>query len=599
MPKKGTTITGIAASAGIATGKAVLLDRRRVTFAKTHIDKKNVNEEVQRLRTAISDSVAQLEALNDSVMNTQFGEHGKILEAHALMLQDDLLVQGSEDLIERERINAEWALQRTLISIKDFFNNLEDEYFRDRQSDVESIGDRVMRNLTGQHAESLMELCTRIKEPTILVAHTLSPSDTLQLHDTQIIGLCTEEGTKTTHTAIIARSLELPAVVGATGVTDLAASGDTVIVDGDRGEILLRPTRRQATDWANRHRKVSAVRTKLSRRRRKRAITTDEFEVTLSGNIDLIDEMPAVRSRGGEGIGLFRTEYLFLNRRDIPDEKEQYTAYRSVLEKAAPSPATIRTLDIGGDKLDFPGAVGEAMNPFFGLRAIRYCLKERSMFRTQLRALLRASVHGKLRLCVPFITDITEIREVKKLLADVQHEIEREGLQYSPNIELGAMIEIPSAALISDLLAREVDFFSVGTNDLIQYTLAISRDSTPIGYLYHPLHPAVLRMLRITSDSAHREGIRLAMCGEMAGEPLYAAVLLGFRFQELSMNPRSIPVVREIIQRLSLAEARRLVDRLLPLATYQEVEKEVADYMLQRFPDLVPVLGGEIAAADK
>ncbi|MFT7621198.1 MAG: phosphotransferase system enzyme I (PtsI) [Myxococcota bacterium] len=579
----------------MSTGVAVLLDRRRVTFAKSHIDKKQIEPEIQRLRYAISESVRQLEALNQTVMETRFSEHGKILEAHALMLQDDLLVQGSEDLILRERINAEWALQRTLLSIKDFFNNLEDEYFRDRQSDVESIGDRIMRNLTGQYAESLVELCTRIKEPTILVAHTLSPADTLQLHHTPIVAIVTEEGTKTTHTSIIARSLELPAVVGAPGVTDVICAGDLVIVDGDRGALCIRPTQRQKDEWAGRHHKVSAVRTKLSRRRKKAAITQDGFEIGLTGNIDLVEEMPAVKSRGGQGIGLFRTEYLYLNRRDIPDETEQYHAYRELLEKAAPDPATIRTLDIGGDKLDLPGSVSERMNPFFGLRAIRYCLKEQSLFRTQLRALLRASVHGKLRLLIPFITDITEVRQVKKLLKEVRHELEREGLQYAPNIELGAMIEIPSAAMISDLLAREVDFFSVGTNDLIQYTLAISRDSPDIDYLYHPLHPAVLRMLRIISDAAHNEGIRLAMCGEMAGEPLYAAVLLGFRFDELSMNPRSIPVVREIVQRMTLKGARSLVDRLMPLATYQEVEAEVYAFMIDRFPDLAPVLGGEVS----
>ena len=571
-------------------GKAVLLDRRKVTFHKTHIPKGQVTAEIARLRKAIHDSVHQLETLEREVADTQFSEHGKILEAHALMLQDDLLVQGSEELIGRELLNAEWALQRTLVSIKDFFNNLEDDYFRDRQNDVETVGDRILRNLTGQHAESLMELCTRIREPSVLLAHSLSPADTLQLHGTRIIALCTDDGTKTTHTAIIARSLELPAVVGARFVTDHARSGDTVVVDGDRGEICVRPTRRQLDAFTRRHRKVSAVRTKLSRSRNKRAVTQDGFEVTLSGNIDLLDESDAVKSRGGHGIGLFRTEYLFLNRRDVPNEQEQFEAYREVLRKAAPSPATIRTLDIGGDKLDFPGQIGEMMHPFFGLRAIRYCLKEQSLFRMQLRALLRASVHGRLRILIPFITDITEVRQVKELMESVRKELSSEGHTYSPNVELGVMIEIPSAALIADILAREVDFFSVGTNDLIQYTLAIARDSTEIGYLYHPLHPAVLRMLRLVSDAAHKEGIRLAMCGEMAGEPLYTAVLLGLRFQELSMNPRAIPVVREIIQRLKLSDARSMVDRLSPLATWLDVEEEVTEFMLSHFPDLAPLL---------
>ncbi len=582
-------IDGLGASAGIAVGQVVLLDRRRVTFKKVHIDKRDVAAEIARLRKAIQESVSQLRRLEQSVVDTQYSEHSKILEAHGLMLQDDLLVQGSEELIERERINAEWALQRTLISIADFFNNLEDDYFRDRQADVETVGDRILRNLTGQHAESLMELCTSLTEPSILVAHTLSPADTIQLSHSQIIGLVTDDGTKTTHTSIVARSLELPAVVGAGNVTECVQSGDPMVIDGDRGEICVRPNKKQLDIFTRRHRKVSAVRSKLGRRRKRVAITEDGFDVQLSCNFDLLDELPAV-GKAGTAIGLYRTEYLFLNRREIPSEAEQYEAYKAVLKRASPQPATIRTLDIGGDKLDFPGAVSERMNPFFGLRAIRYCLQEESMFRTQLRALLRASVHGQLRLLIPFITDITEIREVKRILASVRKALRSEGQPYSNTIELGAMIEIPSAALIADLLAREVDFFSVGTNDLIQYTLAISRESTQIGFMYHPLHPAVLRILRIVSDAAHKEGIRLSMCGEMAGEPLYTAVLLGMRFQELSMTRRSIPVVREIITRLNLSETRSLVDRLLPLPTHQEVEGQVLQYMLERFKDLEPLL---------
>lgn len=588
-------MSGIGASPGISVGRAVVLDRSRASFRKAPIKKAKVTAEIARFRGAVDASVKQLQKLQRSVEGTAASEHVKIIEAHELMLQDDLLVQGTEDLIKQELINAEWALHRSLASIKEFFNQLEDEHFRARQTDVETVGDRILRNLTGQHAESLMEVLAKSKEPTVLVARLLTPADTIQLHHSEVVGICTDEGTKTTHMAIVARSLELPAVVGAVGVTSEVKRGDNIVIDGDSGQLCIRPTRRQLDAYMRRHRKVSAVRTKLSKRRKKRAITLDGFEIQLSGNIDLIDEIAAVHSRGGHGIGLYRTEYLFLQKQNIATEQEQYQAYKQVLKRASPAPATIRTLDIGGDKLNLPGdAVTEALDPFFGLRAIRYCLVEQSLFRTQLRALLRASVHGQLRLLIPFVTDVTEIRQVKVMIEDVKRELRQEGAAYSSDIDLGVMIEIPSAALTADLLAREVDFFSVGTNDLIQYTLAISRDSTACGHLYHPLHPSVLRILRIISDAAHNEGIHLSMCGEMAGEALYTAVLLGLRFQELSMNPRSIPVVREIVQRMRLGEARHLVDRLAPLATWKTVENEVATYMLSKFPDLAPLLGSDL-----
>ena len=591
-------IRGIGASPGIAVGRALLLDRRRVTFPKIHVARKDIPREIERFQESIATSVHQIQQLRKHVADTHGGEHLKILEAHELMLQDALLVQGTKDLITSDEINAEWALKRMLASIKEFFNKLEDDYFRERRSDVEFVGDRIMRNLTGQPSESLMELVAQLKEPAILVAHSLSPADTIQLRGTHIAAFCTNDGTKTAHTAIVARSLEIPAVVGVTGIAELIGVGDMLVVDGDAGEICLRPTRKQIEEFEKRYRRIVAVEKKLKKGKNLKAVTLDGFEVQLSGNVDVLEELDSLTENGGRGVGLYRTEYLFLNRRSLPSEAEQFAAYKEVLKRAAPYPATIRTLDIGGDKLDFPGAVSEQLNPFFGLRAIRYCLKERTLFRTQLRAMLRASVHGKLRLLVPFITDITEVRAVRQLVDEVRAELKSEGQAVSPDLQLGVMIEIPSAALISDILAREVDFFSVGTNDLIQYTLAISRDTTEIGYLYHPLHPAVLRVLRLVSDAAHRERIHLGMCGEMAGEPLYTLILVGFRFSELSMSPRSIPIVREIIQRTRLDEARKLVDRVFRHATYREVEQEVGDYMHKRFPDLTPLLGGESNGGD-
>ncbi len=490
-----------------------MLDRRRVATPKTTIGKREVPKEVERFRLAIAQSVDQLRALRRQVETSFRGEHDEILEAHELMLQDELLVSGVIDLIQKEEINAEWALKKTLATIREFFNKLEEDYFRERRSDIEFVADRILRNLLGAPAESLSDLLLATTESAVLVAFTLSPADTIQLRGSTVTGIVTHDGTKTSHTAIVARSLGIPAVVGAVGITEAVSAGDIAVVDGDTGEICLNPSRRQLDAYNKRHTRVADVLRRIRKNKNLRAVTLDGFEVALSCNVDVVEELDAIKDVGSRGVGLFRTEYLFLNRQSLPSEQEQLTAYRELLKRAAPHPATIRTLDIGGDKLDIPGSAGEALNPFFGLRAIRYCLKEQTMFRTQLRALLRASVYGKLRILIPFITDVTEVRAVKALVADVRRELRDEGHSVSPDLQLGAMIEIPSAALISDILARETDFFSIGTNDLIQYTLAISRETTEIGYLYHPLHPAILRVLRIVSDAAHKEGIHLAMCG--------------------------------------------------------------------------------------
>jgi phosphotransferase system enzyme I (PtsI) len=590
-----TIIQGIGAAQGIAIGRAIILDRRRVHTPKAHIATNNVQAEIARLQSAVSASVLQLKSLRERVSLVHGGEHIQILEAHELMLQDDMLLTFAEEQIAEQEINAEWALMKALENIKKFFNELDNEYFRERRSDVEFVGEHILRNLTGQHSKTLADLIAQSTKDSILVSHTLSPSETIQLHNSQIVGFCMVAGTKTAHTSIVARSLEIPAVVGAVGLHQNVGVGDQLLLNGDTGEIIVSPSTKQIETHKRRHRRIVRVTRKLKTPMLDEPIVTEDgFEVQLSSNIDLIEEFTEQRALAGQGVGLFRTEYLYLNRSTLPTEEEQFDTYSEVLRRASPYPVTIRTLDLGGDKLDIPTTVRDQLNPFFGLRAIRYCLKEKSLFITQLRALMRASVHGQLRILIPFITDVTEIRQVKILIEEVKETLTKEGIPYNTNVELGAMVEIPSAACISDLLAREVEFFSVGTNDLIQYTLAISRESTDLQYLYHPLHPAMLRMLRWVSDAAHHEGIRLAMCGEMAAEPLYSVVLLGFRFHELSMSPSTIPIVREIVNRTNLLDARELVDGLFQYATHTEVEQAVLQYMWRNFRDLRAVLGGDI-----
>ena len=587
-------LQGSDASPGVVVGRAIILDRRRTNTPHAHIEATEIDHEIDRLQKAVQKSLKQIRNLRTRVESTHGGEHIQILEAHELMLQDDMLVQQAIEHIAEKNINAEWALQKALESLKEFFNELDSEYFKERRSDVEFVGDHILRNLAEQESSSLMDLIDQARGDSILVSHSLSPAEAIQLHGTTIVGFCTVAGTKTAHTSIVARSLEIPSVVGVVGLHESIGAGDTLLLDGKSGEIIVHPTKKQIDTRKRRNRRLQ----KITDRLRADGLgveskTTDGFQVQLSSNLDLIEELPSINSHGAHGVGLFRTEYLYLNRQTLPTEDEQFEAYSQVLKSNPSAPVTIRTLDIGGDKLDVPSAVRNQLKPFFGLRAIRYCLREKKIFRTQLTALMRASVHGRLRILIPFITDVTEIRQVKAIIQEIRSELASRHVPFADDVELGAMIEIPSAACIADLLVREVDFVSVGTNDLIQYTLAISRESTDIQYLYHPLHPAVLRMLRWISDAAHNEGIRLTMCGEMAAQPMYSVVLLGFRFNELSMSPPAVPIVREIIKRSDLRSARDLVNGLFQFSTYGEVERHVQTYMLYHFRDLQSLLGGE------
>jgi len=575
-------LRGVAVSPGFAIGHAHLLDRRRLRVPKYHVSEDQIEREVERFERALTASDQQIADIR-SKLQSAGEEHVLILEAHQMMLKDEMLVEGTLQLIRDQSINAEWALKKVVRSIKQIFDNIDDEYFRERRSDVDFVGDRVMRNLMGTAHPSL----SQVQQGSIVVAHDLSPADTAFMMRTTVLGFATDVGGKTSHTAIMARSLELPAVVALESVTELVGSGDLLIVDGSAGEVHVNPPVELLRRYQKLQLAYTAQRAELARTQHLPAETTDGTVVRIAGNIELPEEAEVVLEHGAEGVGLYRTEYLYMNRETLPDEDEQYEQYRRVVEACAPHGATIRTLDLGGDKFITPLKLTRELNPAMGLRAIRFCLREEGIFRTQLRALLRASAHGDLRIMVPLISGLSEVEAVKRIVAECRAEIEAEG-HLPGHVPLGIMVELPSAAVIADLLAKQVDFFAIGTNDLIQYTLAIDRGNEHVAHLYRPLHPAVLRMLTGIVQAAATEGIRVSICGEMAGEALYTPVLLGLGLRELSMNAVAVPLVKSVIRAVPVAECEALFDEIRRMDCTRTIDARVRERVAELVSGAIP-----------
>lgn len=579
------TLFGIGASPGIAIGASYVLDRKRIKPVERKISANEVSEEINAFRDAVGISKRQLEDVKQGVADRRLAEHLHIIDTHLLILEDQMLVDDSIALIESDLINAEWALKRTLDKFRTVFDAIEDEYLRERRSDIDSVGERLLRNLIGADQQSLADL----ERKSIIVAHDLSPADTMQMDKKQVIGFITDVGGRTAHTAILARSLGIPAVVGLESATALVREGLPVIIDGTSGTVILNPSQATFKEYLEKKQLYEYLEQELLSYRELAAETLDGHSITLRGNVELTEEVDLALREGAKGVGLYRTEFLFMNRAGIPEEEEQYQAYREVVERMAPHPVTIRTLDVGGDKLVSDIDLSDEANPALGLRAIRFSLQEEKLFNTQLRAILRASVHGKIRILFPMITGLAEIRACKDLLEKVKIELTADGHSFDTDIQIGIMIETPSAVLIAELLAQEVDFLSVGTNDLIQYCLAIDRGNEHVAYLYEPLHPAVLRALQMVCRAGQSAGIEVGICGEMAAEPLYALVLLGLGFDELSMNAPYLPRVKRIIRQARRSEAVELVTELLQFGTAPEVARRLQEEMQQRFPGIFPV----------
>jgi len=566
--EKNNLLKGTAASPGIVIGKALLVDHGHPDFSHYRLaGSKEIQQEMDFLHRAIEESKAQLLKAKKDISKRKIKEAQYIIDTHILILQDKVLINNATKKIKNDKIDAAWALKATMDELKKNLAGIADDYMQERISDLDYIEKRILRNLAGKKAD----IVAKTGEKVIIIAYDLSPADTANLNVDEVLGFITECGGKTSHTAIMARALKIPSVVGLKDIIKKIKNGDTVIIDGTHGVIIVNPDAEILLKYRQKKTQHEEFERKLLQYRDLSSETIDGFTIGLLANIEIVEEIATVLEYGAEGIGLFRTEFLYINKKELPTEDELFAIFKKVAESISPRPVTIRTLDIGGDKFISHVDVAEEMNPVMGLRAIRFCLKEMGIFKTQLRAILRASVYGQIKILFPMISCFEEVMQIKKILVEVKKELKKEKQAFNPDIEFGIMIEVPSAAAIADILAREVNFFSIGTNDLIQYLLAIDRVNEQVSYLYEPLHPAVLRLLRKIVDAAHDNGIPVAMCGEMGGDTAYIPILLGLGIDELSMNPIAILEAKQVIRSMYYKQCREIVDKLFAFQTADEI----------------------------
>jgi phosphotransferase system enzyme I (PtsI) len=568
MRLKGSEVMkGLGVSPGIGIGKAFIIDKGPINVTKNYVN--DAEKELDRLKAALEMAKEQLNELYISTIDELGEKEAQIFKSHEMMLEDDTFISDVEDRINREGVNAEFALNETSNVYIKMFQSIEDEYLRERSEDIKDVMDRVIRILMGVSSTDF----SNIEENSIIVAKDLTPSDTAQLDRTKVAAMITEVGGKTSHAAIIARIMGIPTIVGLNNITDKIKDGDTVICDGKTGKVLINPNAKQLFYYNKKKNIEDDIKNELRNQVGLPSITKDGFKVSLSANIGVPNDVDMALENDAEGIGLFRSEFIFMNRDRQPTEDEQFEQYKEVLVKMGDKPVIIRTMDIGGDKnvpyIDIP----KEMNPFLGYRAIRFCLGNVEVFRTQLRAILRASVYGNVKIMIPMISTMKELKDSKKILQQAKDELKSEGIKFKNDIEIGIMIEIPSAAIISDLLAKEVDFFSIGTNDLIQYTMAVDRMNSKLSYLYSQYHPALLRLIKGIIDNAHNAGIWVGMCGEAAGDPKLIPVFVGMGLDEFSMNSPSILRSRYIVRNLNKEDMQKIARNTLDMENAIEVEE--------------------------
>ena len=571
-------LKGIPASGGIAVGPAYLWAKEEFVIPKQGIADGEIAVQIQLFEEALIKTRREILDLQKKIANDMGQTEAEIFDAHLLVLEDRTIIEEVISRLKKEKLIAAYIFQDVLKKYVQVFLKIEDEYLKERVSDINDVGRRVLRNLLGKSAKHFEDF----QEKMILVSHDLSPSDTASMHKKDIMAFVTNIGGKTSHTAIMAKSMEIPAVVGLELATFKIKTGDILIVDGANGLVFVNPE----SETLEEYRKEEAALRNITKRfillKDQPALTLDGKRVVIAANIELPDEIPSIIDHGAEGIGLYRTEFFYMNRADIPSEEEHYMAYKFVTEAVDPYPVIIRSLDLGGDKFLSHLEVPREMSPFLGWRAIRFCLARPDMFKTQLRAVLRASAHGKLKLMYPMISGIEELRQANGLLKECKDELRSSGMPFDESIELGAMIEVPSAAMTADILAKEVDFFSIGTNDLIQYSIAVDRSNEKVAYLYEPAHPGILRLIKSIIDIGHKAKIWVGMCGEMAGDPLFTLILLGLGLDEFSMPSIMIPEIKHIIRSVTLPQAQEIADGALSFST----AKEVGDFVHQKMKEL-------------
>ena len=575
---------GAGVSPGMACGKIHVVRDDLDDVPRYRIAPSQIPDEIGRFETALIQTRMQILEMQQRIAESIGAKDAAIFDAHLLVVEDRTLIDEVLRKLETDLCNVEWVFQEVATRYAETLNKIDDPYLRERALDIQDVTKRVIRNLQGKAPKTFLAL----SESHILVAHNLTPSDTASINRANVLGVATDLGSRTSHAAILARSLNIPAVVGLHDITAKLETGQHVLVDGSDGLLIVNPAPETIAHYAELESKRARVVAQLKELRTTRSTTRDGRHIVLSANIELQEDVEAVAANGAEGIGLYRTEFLYLNRTTLPTEDEQFETYREVAERVRPDPLIVRTFDLGGDKLA-PGTVDitDELNPFLGWRAIRLCLEHIDIFKTQLRAILRASVVGNIKIMFPMISGLEELRGAKAVLAECHEELRRSGIPLGEEIEVGAMIEIPSAALCANVLASEVDFFSIGTNDLIQYTLAVDRVNEKIAHLYEPTHPAILRLLRIITEAAHAHHIWVGVCGEMAGDVALVPLLLGLGVDELSAAATLVPRVKRAVQSLAIPECRDLVEETLKLNTASEILARCLELADKRYGDLL------------
>jgi phosphotransferase system enzyme I (PtsI) len=575
---------GAGVSPGIACGQVHVVRDELDEVVHYRIAPSQVADEISRFETALIQTRMQILEMQQRIAESIGAKDAAIFDAHLLVVEDRTLIDEVLRKLETDLCNVEWIFQEVATRYAETLNKIDDPYLRERALDIQDVTKRVIRNLQGKAPKTFLALT----EPHILVAHNLTPSDTASMNRAKVLGIATDMGSRTSHAAILARSLSIPAVVGLHNITAKLETGQHVLLDGNDGCLIVDPTPEALAHYAEIESRRAKVTAKLKELRETTSTTRDGHHIVLSANIELPEDVDAVAANGAEGIGLYRTEFLYLNRTTLPTEDEQYETYRKVAERVRPNPLIIRTFDLGGDKLA-PGTVdiGDELNPFLGWRAIRFCLENVEIFKTQLRAILRASAVGNIKIMFPMISGLDELRRAIAILGECKEELRSAKIDAAEKVEVGAMVEIPSAAICASVLASEVDFFSIGTNDLIQYTLAVDRVNEKIAHLYEPTHPAVLRLLKMIADAGHAHNIWVGVCGEMAGDIALVPLLLGLGMDELSTAAILVPRVKRAVQSLAIPECRELVEETFKLNTASEILARCLELADKRYGDLL------------
>ncbi len=571
---------GIAISKGIAIGQAYILDRTKFCILQQKLNPDTVEAEVNRFRSAIEKTKLQMQETKKRTTEVA-DKYAIILDTYTLLLEDDILVNDTIEKIRNERMNAEWAVTETLEKFTHLFNNINDEYLKGKKDDLELVVHGIIRNLIGHSQESLSE----IQKPVVLITHTLSPSDTLLIPRNLVLGLATEAGGKTSHVGIFASALGIPGVVGVKGLSSQVNSGDPVVIDGIDGHVIVNPSKKLLEHYESKRTSYKIYEEKLLDNIDRPAETVDGFQVRLLANIESAHEIKTLRKFGAEGVGLYRTEFLYMSSQNIPSEGELYENFKKIAQELAPLPVVIRTLDIGMDKQLHMFSQDDEDNPALGLRGIRMSLAYPDQFIVQLKAILKASLYGDVKILYPMVCDVAEVVQANETLEKIKEEFRLEQIPFNEDIEVGAMIETPSSAICADLLLKEVDFISIGTNDLIQYLLAVDRINENVAHLYKPFHPAVLKTLKRVFEAAKAAGKKVSICGELGGDPMATLFLLGLgNLTDLSMDPHSIPKVKKIICQSSMEEAKQIADHVLSLGSADEINNFLGEEMWKRFP---------------